>query len=314
MLYTNFIGIDIGKFSFVVAVDGQKNITEYENTTAGILKFVAEYQQILQHSLIVVETTGGYESLAAEYLSINGFKVHRANTRKVKSFIRSYGNDAKTDALDAKALAKYGAERHEKLELFQPLSMINKELLQLVQRRGDLKQMLVAEKNRKQSPSLTPIVSSITKTISFLEQELKEISEKIKKIIASDQLLSEKIAILKDIPGIGDIVAIEMLTLLPELGTLCRRKIASLAGLAPKSNDSGTFKGYRRTASGRNIVKPVLFLAAMAARNSKTQLKEFYEKLIAKGKKKMVALTALMRKILVIANAKLKSHLLLKHS
>ena len=107
--------------------------------------------------------------------------------------------------------------------------------------------------------------------------------------------------------------------LLPELGTLDRRKIASLAGLAPQANDSGKYKGYRRTAHGRGGIKPSLFLAAMAARNSKTNLKEFYEKLITKGKKKMVALTALMRKLIVVANARIKDfycyeQIILKHS
>ena len=102
--------------------------------------------------------------------------------------------------------------------------------------------------------------------------------------------------------------------MLPELGTLCRRKIAALAGVAPRANDSGKFMGYRRTGYGRNGIKPILFLAAMAARNSKTHLKEFYEKLISNGKKKMVALTALMRKILVIANARIKDLSFQKHS
>ncbi len=118
---------------------------------------------------------------------------------------------------------------------------------------------------------------------------------------------AHKLEILKSIPGIGDIVAFEMLILLPELGTLTRRKIAALAGLAPINRDSGKQIGYRRTGFGRAGIKPSLFMAAMAARNSNSYLKIFYQNLIAKSKKKMVALTALMRKILVIANAKLKS-------
>ncbi len=312
MLYTNFIGIDIGKFSFVAATHGQKHTKEYDNTPNGIAKFVVEYQHLLQNS--IVEPTGGYELLFIDNVIAQGFKVHRANTRKVKSFIRSFGNDAKTDVLDARALAKYGFERQDKLELFEPNSGVNRELFQLVQRRGDLKMMLVSEKNRLKNPSLHPVVTSITKTICFLEQELQAINDRLGQIIASDSELLAKIDTLKTIPGIGNIIAIDLITLLPELGKLCRRKIASLAGLAPRANDSGKFSGYRKTANGRNIVKPILFLAAMVARNSKTHLKEFYEKLISKGKKKIVALTALMRKILVIANAKLKSQIILKHS
>lgn len=306
MLYTNFLGIDISKSSFVVAVHGQNQSKEYQNTIAGISQFIVDNQQILQDSLSIIEPTGGYEVLLIDTLIAQGFKVHRVHTRKVKSFIRSFGNEAKTDNLDSKALAKYGFERQDHLELFQPTTELDKELLQLIQRRSDLKSMLLAEKNRLQNPSLKPVKASVAKIIAVLKQELEEIWAQIEQIISSDQQLSARIEILKTIPGIGNIVAVELLTLLPELGKLCRRKIASLAGLAPKSNDSGKFKGYRKTANGRNIVKPVLFLAAMAARNSKTNLKEFYERLILKGKKKMVALTALMRKILVIANAKLK--------
>jgi transposase len=231
------------------------------------LNFV-DYHQILQGSLSIVEATGGYEGLLIDAIITQGFKVHRANTKKVKNFIRSFGNDAKTDSLDAKALAKYGFDRHDQLELYQLCSEINKELFQLVQRRSDIKSMLVAEKNRLKNPSLNSVVTSIIKIINILEQELQEISDKIGQIIYSGQQLSVRVETLKTIPGIGKIVAIELITLLPELGKLCRRKIASLAGLAPKANDSGKFKGYRKIANGRNIVKPILFLAAMAARNS----------------------------------------------
>ena len=119
--------------------------------------------------------------------------------------------------------------------------------------------------------------------------------------------MKKKRDVLLTVPGIGKIIAHELLVLLPELGTLNRRQVASLVGVAPIARDSGQFKGYRKTGHGRMGIKPSLFLAAMAARRSKTNLKDFYESLIARGKKKMVALTALMRKIIVIANARLKS-------
>lgn len=305
-LYTNFIGIDIGKFSFVVSLYGSKITSEYVNSSIGIAEFIEENRDILPDSLCVVETTGGYELTVLYSLIAQGVKVHRADTRKVKSFIRSFGSSAKTDALDAKALAAYGRERSEKLELFKPQSLENIELFQLAQRRSDLKTTLVAEKNRLQSPSSNLIKDTIVVIIEAIEGQLVVITQKIKFIIDNNPELKKKHDVLKSIPGIGDIVAFDLLILLPELGSLCRRKIASLAGVAPRANDSGKFSGYRRTGYGRCGIKPILFIAAMAARNSKTYLKEFYEKLISKGKKKMVALTALMRKILVIANARLK--------
>jgi len=306
--YQNYIGIDIGKFNFVVAVYNRSVTKEYENTADGIAKFLNDYKAILSNSLIVMEPTGGYETELLYILCDRNYATHRADTRKVKKFIESYGNGAKTDVLDAKALAHYGQERGKTLTLFLPQSMKSLELFRLAQRRNDLNKMLVAEKNRFKLPSSKTIQISCKNMVKVLSKQISAITEQIKVIIDADPILKEKQKILKTIPGIGNIIGSELLILLPELGgQMTRRTIASLAGLAPRAKDSGKFKGYRRTGHGRSGIKPLLFLAAMAARNSKSHLKEFYEKLLARGKKKMVALTALMRKILVIANAKLKA-------
>ena len=139
-LYTNFIGIDIGKFTFVVNLYNSNNVDEFDNNSCGISQFLYEYSQYLKNSLSVLETTGGYEIDILYTLCNNKNHVHRANTRKVKNFIRSYGNAAKTDNLDAKALAKYGFERCSELDLFKPKSSIDVELYQLLLRRNDLKQ------------------------------------------------------------------------------------------------------------------------------------------------------------------------------
>lgn len=308
--YQHFMGIDIGKFSFVVAIHGAKSTFEYENSSAGIAEFMSAHGDILPNTLSVLETTGGHElGLTYSFLE-SGYFVHRADTRKVKNFIRSFGNGAKTDALDAKALAYYGYERKEVLECFQAKSKEAVKLFQLVQRRNDLKRMLVAEKNRKEAPMGEAIEESIKALLEVLSAQIGVITEEIKCGVKSDPLLRAQHEILKSIPGIGEIVGFELLATLPELGQLSRRQIASLGGLAPKANDSGRYHGYRRTGHGRSGVKPILFMAAMAARNSKSHLKVFYENLIARGKKKMVALTALMRKILVIANARLKAFFL----
>lgn len=306
-VYTNFLGIDIGKFNFVVAIHGNKTTSEYENSSIGIAKFIEDNSSILENSLAIIEATGGYELELVYSLVASNYKVHRADSRKVKNFIRSFGNVAKTDALDSKALAKYGYERSAELELFAPADKNNITLFQLVQRRNDLTSILVAEKNRLQGPSGSYIKDSIELMIETISKQIKSITEQIEQIMNSTPKLKQTMETLKLIPGIGNIVAFEILILLPELGKLCRRKIASLAGVAPRSNESGKFYGYRKTGYGRFGIKRILFIAAMAARNSKTHLRDFYEKLIAKGKKKMVALTALMRKILVIANAKIKS-------
>lgn len=305
-LYNNYIGIDIGKAFFVVAVYGSKKTHEYENTPTGIKGFINDFNSKLKHSLTVLETTGGYEMRLLLTLCETGYRVHRANTRKVKRFIQSYGNEAKTDKLDALSLSLYGYERSPRLEPFTPQSTQALALFELVQRRTDLKQMLVAEKNRLQAPRAELIKESCHAMLDVLAAQIKTITETINTLIESDPVLKGKKAVLKTIPGIGDIIANELLVLLPELGSLTRRKIASLAGLAPKANDSGQFNGYRCVSYGRCGIKPILFMAAMAARNSHSNLKSFYNQLINSGKKKMVALTALMRKIIVIANARIR--------
>lgn len=301
------MGIDIGKFNFFVAIHGRKTVKEYENTSTGIDQFLRDFKTELPGAFIVLEPTGGYELKLLLILCEQHFIVHRAHTRKVKNFIRSLGNQAKTDRLDAKSLCLYGLERSSSLERFNACSEHAMKLYELTQRKKDLKQMLVAEKNRLKSPRGNFVRSRIETMVSFLANEIDIITEEIDKLIKEDGILTAKKKVLKEIPGIGNLIANDLLVLLPELGRLSRREIASLAGLAPISKDSGKFTGYRRTGHGRGGIKPMLFLAAMAARNSKSHLRTYYETLTARGKNKMVALTALMRKILVIANARLKA-------
>lgn len=303
--YHNFIGIDIGKFTFVVATHKKKQTKEYTNNYSGISKFMKDLN-LHKDSLYILEATGGYEMQLLLTLCKHNIAVHRANTRNVKNFIKSFGNKNKTDALDAKALALYGFERCSRLDLFSPKSEQADTLYALVQRRNDLKQMIVAEKNRLQSPGINPIKESCQSVIDALSKQKDHIIAQIELLIKENSVLDSKKRILKSIPGIGDVVANELIALLPELGRVNRKQIASLVGLAPRANDSGKYSGYRSTGYGRSLVKPLLFLSAMAARNSNSELKTFYDNLISRGKKKMVALIALSRKIIVIANAKLR--------
>ena len=304
--YNNFIGIDIGKRTFVAALDGEKTTKEYNNSAEGIAQFIEEKRPILTSGLCVVEATGGYEMHVLLSLCNAGVSVHRAHGRQVKSFIRSYGNEAKTDAIDARSLARYAQERSKSLALFTPPSPKASQLYELAQRRRDLKQMLVAEKNRLQGPRVDCIKKNIETMIEMLKTSIKDIIDEMNKLIDEDNILKAKQAVLRTIPGIGPIIANDLLVLLPELGTLNRREIASLVGVAPIAHDSGQLKKYRRTGHGREGIKPTLFMAAMAARHSKSSMRDYYESLVGRGKKKMVALTALMRKIIVIANARLK--------
>jgi len=305
--YSTFFGIDIGKSEVFVAKHGTKSSLAFPNSKEGIKKLFKTYKAELANAFIVLETTGGYETLVLNALLDKNISVHRANTRYVKSFIRSWGKLGKSDALDAQALALYGYERHKNLPLFQkqPPELI--QLIALTQRKLDLTQMLVQEKNRLKSPQNNPsIIQCCSQLIQTLQTHIASVTKEIDSLIKNNALWLKKKEVLESIPGVGPIISSMLLALMPELGQINRRQIASLAGLAPHPYESGQKIGYRRTKGGRQQIRPILFIAAMAARNSNSPLKAFYEKLIAKGKKKMVALTALMRKILLIANAKIK--------
>ena len=179
--YNNFIGIDIGKFNFVVNVHSHTSTKEYENSDLGIERFLAEHEEvILDKPLFVLETTGGYEMGLLLTLCDKKHAVHRANTRQVKSFIRSYGHAVKTDALDAKALALYGHERCDRLNLYKVPASTAMELYELVTRRHELKKMLVSEKNRLQAPRTKLTKKSCQALIAVLEAELVEISQRVR--------------------------------------------------------------------------------------------------------------------------------------
>lgn len=305
-MYQNFIGIDISKDTFAAASHLKKATDVFSNNRAGFESFMEKYKPFLLNALIVLETTGGYELEQIGYLQKANVAVHRANTRKVKNFIKSFGIFGKSDAIDAGYLAQYGVERHAKLELFKenPRKMLQK----LVERREDLKKMLVQEKNRLQSPAQKELSSSFKAIIEAINLQLKSIENDIEKYCIDHPHLQEKRKILETVPGIGKVVSAQLIALLPELGIIDRKKIASLAGLAPHPYESGKKIGYRATRGGRGNVKKVLFMAALTASRSTSALGDFYRRLVDAGKKKMVALVALMRKILVVANARVKEY------
>lgn len=305
-MYQNFIGVDISKDNFAAALFGKKETQVFSNDNIGFNSFKKTYKDYLSNSLVVLETTGGYEMELVRYLQSKQIATHRANTRKVKHFIRSFGVLGKSDAIDARALAHYGADRHASLDIFKenPDKMLQK----LVQRRLDLKQMLVQEKNRLKAPDQKILKKSFEIIINALEKQLDVINKEIEEYCSLHGHFNEQRKILETVDGIGKTISFQLLAMLPEIGTLNRKKIASLAGLAPHPYESGKKVGYRVTRGGREKVKEILFMAALTAARSKGALGKFYNKLLSSGKKKMVAIVALMRKILVIANARLKEY------
>jgi len=307
VIYTHFIGIDIAKESFDAALHGSAaKPLRFQNCGEGFAAFVKAFKSQLTSALVVMEATGGYEAALLAFLLAKGIAVHRADPLTAKHFIRSLRKHAKTDKLDAAALARYGAERHATLALFTLKDEAQEQLGALLSRRQDLILMRNAESTRLAHPRYAKLKASLTAVIKALDGQLKAIEEEIGKIIKQSRALAAKVAVMTSVIGIGPKTAALLAGFMPELGTLNRRKAASLAGCAPHPKDSGAFKGYRATTGGRAIVKRALFMAALSARKSNPALRAFYERLVQNGKKPMVAMTAVMRKLIVILNAMLR--------
>ena len=238
--YLHFIGIDVGKFEVIVASSSLPSISSFPNTPSGFKEFLKEFKPYLKDALVILETTGGHERLFLHSLCNKNIAVHRANTRQVKAFIRSFGIYGKTDTIDAIQHPRYGQERHARLALYQ-LDVEAEKLKSLVERRMELTSMLVAEKNRIQAPAVSPFIAkSCLQIIKLLEAQIASVTEALENAVTNDPELAAKKEILKTLTGIGDIISTQVVVLLPELGKLNRRQIASLGGVAPYPRESGT--------------------------------------------------------------------------
>lgn len=312
--YEYFVGFDVSKDSITVFHSQTELTFEIDNNPAALRRYV---KKLDIGCLAICEPTGGYEAALLEALTTAAVPVHRADARKVKAFIRSLGIHAKTDAIDAKALATYGIERHQQLARWSMPDFIRLELQALVARRQELTAMQTAEKNRCQAPLTNRkagrhVKASCKRMLKQIAQEIKQAQQAIEGIIATDETLQEMQNVMISVKGIGITIASSLLASMPELGTMTRRQVASLAGLAPHPRQSGKMKAYQRVSGGRRNVKRALFMAAMVAARHNPELKKFYTRLIENGKKPIVALTALMRKIITILNAKIRDYLLEK--
>lgn len=298
-----FIGIDVSKYKLDIFNSKTGEFVEINNTKAAIRKYIRALE-MSEDLYIIIDLTGGYEALCVNEFYVKGYNIIRAEGRKVKAFARALGISAKTDKIDANILAQYGEKYFNTLRLYQPY---NNQIKKLVMRLSDIKQLLQQEKNRLKAPDNMQIVTrSIKQLINIYEKEIAKLENEIEIIIENDEELRKKYKLLLEQKGIGKKVAYILLGLLPELGYLNRREIAALAGVAPFARDSGTINGYRRTGTGRVDVKKALFIAALVAIKYDEKMNLFYTNLTSRGKKKMVAVTATMRKIIITLNAKIK--------
>jgi transposase len=301
---TVFIGIDVGKAYLEVAVWDADLSWQVSNDGDGIEKLVARLRG-LSPTLIVVEATGGLELPVVADLALAKLPLAVVNPSRVRQFARSTGRLAKTDKLDAQVLAHFAQAVQPRT---RPLRTEEEEhLAALVTRRRQLVAMVIAEKNRRIS-TRPQLLQRLEKHIQWLEEELKSLEEEIARFIDGNPLWEEKNAVLRSAPGVGPVTVSTLLADLPELGTLNRQKIAALVGVAPVNKDSGKKRGKRRVFGGRPAVRRTLYMATLSAIRFNPVIRSFYERLLRRGKEKKVALTACMRKLLVILNAMVRDN------
>ena len=297
-----FVGIDVSKDKLDVAVLGEEQTSEVGNTLEGIAELVEQMQK-LEPELIVVEATGGYQRAVVDGLFRGGLAVAVVNPSRVRQFARACGLLAKTDRLDAQILAVFG--ERVKPRLYEGKDKKERELSGLLVRRRQLEEMLKAEKNRLRT--IQPSVQgSIQRIITCLQSEKKAVEEQIHMYLTEQKEWQAERQILESAPGVGPVTTATLLADLPELGKLDGKKIAALVGVAPMNHDSGRKRGYRKTKGGRADVRSVLYMATLVACRYNPVIKAQYENLLKRGKEKKVAITACMRKFLVMLNAMMR--------
>jgi len=294
-----FVGVDVSKDNLDVASWTSNEYKRFQNDPTGIRELI-DWLKILQAELIVLEATGGLELPFVAELAFEKMPVAVVNPRRIREFARSIGQLAKTDKLDARVIAHFGAATHPEARKLPTND--EEKLTALITRRRQIIEMLTAEKNRLHSARFS-MKERIETHLSWLESELRDLDNEITKFIHQSPIWKEKDKLLRSVPGVGPVTSATILAMLPELGTLNRKKIAALVGVAPVNKDSGRRQKKRRVYGGRANVRSVLYMAALSASKHNPRIKAFYDHLIRLGKEKKVALTACMRKLLVILNA-----------
>lgn len=297
-----FIGIDVARDSLEIAVRPTGARWSAPNEPTAIGELAARLRE-LDPQLIVLEATGGLELPLLAALGSAGLPVVAVNPRQVRDFAKARGTLAKTDRLDAQVLAHFAEAVRPAV---RPLpEAATQALAALVTRRRQLLEMLVAEQNRI-ATAPPAIRTEIEVHIAWLRQRLSGVDGQLAATLSASPLWRAQEDLLRSVPGIGPVASVTLLAELPELGKLDRKQIAALVGVAPLNRDSGTWRGKRTVWGGRATVRAALYMAALAGTRHNPVLRALYTRLVAAGKPKKVALTACMRKLLIICNAMLK--------
>ena len=317
-----YIGIDISKDTIHCYLkpvndnkeDRKENHKIVDNNPKAIKRYIVSVLKDKKIVAVVMENTGGYELYAAETFTKAGYFVSVVDPGRARSLMNGMGINAKTDKVDAFALALI-AQRfwgdENVLSIYVPMPKLLKELQDAVDRYCNLTRSIARCKNRLKKPhnkDNKAIVKSLKRELKWLQKERKAFLQDIRAQIANDPQMAKWDAILQSVPGIGNIISATLIAFLPELGKLNREKIASLAGLAPHPCDSGTKRGSRHAKKGRQRIKAVWMPAIASSIQHNPALKAFYQRLTARGKEKKVAMIACMRKLLVIVNQMIRNN------
>lgn len=294
-----FVGVDVSKFKWDVATTASRQVLTFEATPDGGQRLL-EWLRTQTVELICLEATGNYQHDLVQLLHEHGYQVAVVNPRLPRDFARSLNQLAKTDRIDARLLALF-AERYRPRPT-PPISPVLAELAALVARRRQLVEMRIQEHNRCETTFAAAVQDSLAAHLQYLDEMLQNIERRIDELVEHEPQLQATATLLQTTPGIGKLTAQRLAIELPELGRLNRKQIARLVGVAPINRDSGTLRGKRTTGGGRAHVRFALYMPTVVAVRRNPLLKAFYERLLAAGKPKMVALIASMRKLLTILN------------
>ena len=297
------VGIDVSKDHLDIAVRPGGDVFVVERNAVGLDSMVERLRQLAPH-LVALEATGGFETVVAAALSAAGLPLVVVNPAQIRSFARAVGKRAKTDPIDAAVIAHFAeAIAPEPRPLPDEATQL---LADLVARRRQIIAMIGAERQREKRARAKSLKQSIARLIKALAKELTSVDTDINDAVRGSPVWREKEDLLASVPGIGPVIARTLIAEMPELGQLDRKQIAALAGLAPWTRQSGQWRGKSFIGGGRVGVRCALFLGAMVAARHNPTLKPFFERLVAAGKPKMVAIIAVARKLLTILNAILR--------
>lgn len=299
------VGIDISKDQLDIhALPSQASFCVARDAIG--LEELVQRLLVLKPKLVVMEATGGFETIVASTLAAAGFPLAVVNPRWIRAYAQALGRLAKTDRIDAAIIAAYG--RDAKIEAQKVPDEAAQMLGELVARRRQIVETMGVERNRRRSLTRSKLIKGLDRILAALQKELSDLEQDIDQAIRGTTAWREKDELLQSVPSVGPRISSMLIAELPELGTLTRRKIAALVGVAPMSDDSGKHRGRRHIKGGRIRVRCALYMAALVASRRNPVIAAYYQRLIAAGKKPKEALTACMRKLLVILNAILRDH------